>query len=62
MPAPEQFLGSSAGLSPATVVRLTTQWQAGHAAFQDRDLSATDFIPPTPNALQVAECRAAGCQ
>lgn len=44
MPALEQFLGSSAGLSPATVARLTAQWQAGHAAFQDRDLSATDFV------------------
>ena len=29
----EQFLGSSAGLSPATVARLTQQWTADHAAF-----------------------------
>lgn len=28
VPALEQFLGSSAGLSPATVTRLTQQWQA----------------------------------
>ena len=44
VPAMEQFLGSSAGLSPATVTRLTAQWQADHAAFQERDLSATDYV------------------
>ncbi|SED29548.1 Transposase (or an inactivated derivative) [Streptomyces sp. 2112.3] len=44
VPALEQFLGSSAGLSPATVTRLTAQWQADHSAFQDRDLSATDYV------------------
>ncbi len=44
MPALEQFLGSSAGLSPATVTRLTTQWQADHRAFGERDLSATDYV------------------
>ncbi|MFJ2833157.1 IS256 family transposase [Streptomyces sp. NPDC087263] len=44
VPALEQFLGSSVGLSPATVTRLTTQWQADHTAFQDRDLSATDYV------------------
>lgn len=43
MPALEQFLGSSAGLSPATITRLTTQWQADHKAFGERDLSATDY-------------------
>ncbi|MFB8036547.1 IS256 family transposase [Streptomyces sp. NPDC056004] len=44
VPAMEQFLGSSAGLSPATVTRLTAQWQDDHAAFQDRDLSQTDYV------------------
>ena len=44
VPAMEQLLGSSAGLSPATVTRLTAQWQADHAAFQERDLSATDYV------------------
>ena len=44
VPALEQFLGSSAGLSPATVIRLTAQWQADHKAFMDRDLSATDYV------------------
>lgn len=44
VPAPEQFLGSSAGLSPATVTRLTQQWQADHAAFMDRNLSEVDYV------------------
>ncbi|MFH9552682.1 IS256 family transposase [Streptomyces sp. NPDC017435] len=43
VPALEQFLGSSAGLSPATITRLTVQWQADHKAFMNRDLSATDY-------------------
>ncbi|MEU9223512.1 IS256 family transposase [Streptomyces massasporeus] len=44
VPALEQFLGSSAGLSPATITRLNAQWQADHKALMDRDLSATDYI------------------
>ncbi|MFG2275847.1 IS256 family transposase [Streptomyces chartreusis] len=44
VPALEQFLGSSAGLSPATVTRLTQQWQADHAAFMDRDLAEVDYV------------------
>ncbi|WP_416986173.1 IS256 family transposase [Streptomyces sp. T028] len=44
VPALEQFLGSAAGLSPATVTRLTAQWQADHQAFCDRDLSGTDYV------------------
>jgi transposase-like protein len=44
VPALEQFLGSTAGLSAATVSRLTTTWQEDHKAFQKRDLSATDFV------------------
>ncbi|MGW5482967.1 transposase, partial [Streptomyces sp. NPDC004008] len=44
VPALEQFLGSSAGLSAATVTRLTTQWQADHAAFMDRDLTEVDYV------------------
>ncbi|WP_329161556.1 IS256 family transposase [Streptomyces sp. NBC_01717] len=44
VPALEQFLGSSAGLSPATVTRLTQQWQADHKTFGERDLSATDYV------------------
>ncbi|MEU0413544.1 IS256 family transposase [Streptomyces griseorubiginosus] len=44
VPALEQFLGSSAGLSPATITRLTTQWQADHVAFMDRDLAEVDYV------------------
>jgi putative transposase len=44
VPALEQFLGSTAGLSSATVTRLTTQWQDDHKAFQSRDLTKTDFV------------------
>ncbi|GAA3139239.1 hypothetical protein GCM10020255_015280 [Rhodococcus baikonurensis] len=43
-PALEQFLGSGAGLSPASITRLTTQWQDEAKTFQDRDLSGTDFV------------------
>ncbi|MGW2972071.1 IS256 family transposase [Streptomyces mirabilis] len=43
VPALEQFLGGTAGLSPAMVTRLTRQWQGDHAAFQDRDLADRDF-------------------
>ncbi|MFL6072057.1 MAG: IS256 family transposase [Mycobacteriales bacterium] len=44
VPALEQFMGSTAGLSPATVSRLTTQWTDDHKAFQARDLCRTDFV------------------
>ncbi|WP_159768811.1 IS256 family transposase [Streptomyces sp. HM190] len=44
VPAMEQFLGSAAGLSPATVTRLTTQWSDDHVGFQDRDLSGADHV------------------
>ncbi|MFD9461160.1 IS256 family transposase [Streptomyces sp. NPDC060027] len=32
------------GLSPATVTRLTEQWQADHVAFGGRDLSTSDYV------------------
>jgi putative transposase len=44
VPALEQFLGSAAGLSSATVTGLTAQWAEDHKAFQTRDLSRTDFV------------------
>lgn len=44
VPALEQFLGSSAGLSAATITRLTQQWQADYAAFMDRDLAEVDYV------------------
>ncbi|MFJ9968959.1 IS256 family transposase [Streptomyces avermitilis] len=44
VPALEQFLGSAAGLSPATVTRVTRQWQDDHAPSQNRELSQTDYV------------------
>jgi len=44
VPALEQFLGSSAGLSAATVSRLTTVWTEDYTAFSDRDLSDVDYV------------------
>jgi len=44
VPALEQFMGSTAGLSSATVSRLTAQWVDDHKAFQRRDLSEMDFV------------------
>ncbi len=44
VPALEQFLGSAAGLSAATVTRLTTQWQDDAAAFGKRSLTDVDYV------------------
>lgn len=44
VPALAQFLGSGAGLSPATVVRLTGQWQGEASAFGQRSLADTDYV------------------
>ena len=43
-PALEQFLGSDAGLSAATITRLTTQWQDEARAFNTRSLADTDYV------------------
>ena len=43
-PALEQFLGSGAGLSAATITRLTGQWQDEAAAFNKRSLAGTDYV------------------
>lgn len=43
-PALEQFLGSDAGLSAATITRLTTQWQDEARAFNNRSLAGTDYV------------------
>ncbi len=43
-PALEQFLGSGAGLSASTVVRLTQQWQAEATAFNRRPLTDVDYV------------------
>jgi len=43
-PALEQFLGSDAGLSAATINRLTTQWQDEARSFNGRSLAETDYV------------------
>jgi transposase-like protein len=43
-PALTEFFGGSAGLSPSVITRLTTQWQAEHRAFMERDLSDRDYV------------------
>jgi len=43
-PALEQFLGSAAGLSAATVDRLTTGWQDEARAFAKRRLGDVDYV------------------
>jgi transposase-like protein len=44
VPALGQFLGSSAGLSPAVITRLTETWRAEQRAFAARDLSGADYV------------------
>ena len=44
VPALAQFLGTGAGLSAATVTRLTAQWQDDYKSFTDRDLSHVDYV------------------
>lgn len=44
VPALEQFLGSSAGLSAKTITRLTEQWRGEAAAFNTRSLAETDYV------------------
>src|SRR5512144_2616153 len=43
-PALEQFLGGGAGLSAATITRLTSQWQDDAARFNKRSLAETDYV------------------
>lgn len=43
-PALEQFLGSGSGLSPASITRMTTQWQDEAKTFATRDLSKLDYV------------------
>jgi putative transposase len=44
VPALEGFLGSAAGLSAATIGRLTKQWTDDYHAFCRRDLSQVDYV------------------
>jgi len=44
VPALAEFFGSDAGLSASTITRLTTSWQDEHAQWEQRDLSAVDYV------------------
>jgi transposase-like protein len=44
VPALEQFLGTGAGLSAATITRLTEQWQHDAVAFHARSLAEVDYV------------------
>ena len=44
VPALEQFVGSAAGLSPATITRLTAQWRDDAKAFSSRSLADCDYV------------------
>ncbi|MEU4645829.1 IS256 family transposase [Micromonospora sp. NPDC023814] len=44
VPALQQFLGSTAGLSAAAITRLTTQWTDDYHAWRKRDLSQVDYV------------------
>jgi putative transposase len=43
-PALREFFGSEAGLSAASVVRLTEQWQEERESFMERELSEKDYV------------------
>jgi hypothetical protein len=47
VPALEEFFGTEAGLSSATIIRLTEQWQKERESFMSRDLSLEAW-PKTP--------------
>ena len=44
VPALEEFFGSGAGLSSATITRLTEQWRQEREDFMNRDLSDRDYV------------------
>jgi putative transposase len=44
VPALEEFFGSQAGLSAATITRLTESWQAERKSFMARDLSQREYV------------------
>ena len=44
VPELEGFLGTDAGLSAATITRLTVRWQDEARAFNQRDLSGVDYV------------------
>jgi putative transposase len=44
VPALEEFFGTEGGLSSATIIRLTEQWQKERESFMSRDLSLRDYV------------------
>jgi hypothetical protein len=44
VPALGQFLGSTKGLSAATITKMTQTWQAEQQAFAQRELSGVDYV------------------
>jgi putative transposase len=44
VPALEEFFGSEAGLSAATITRLTESWQQERKQYMNRDLSGRDYV------------------
>ena len=44
VPTLEEFFGTEAGLSAATITRLTQQWQKEREHFMSRDLSERDYV------------------
>ncbi len=44
VPALEEFFGAQAGLSCATITRLTERWQTERESFMARDLSGRDYV------------------
>ena len=49
----DKFLGSAAGLSAATISRLTATWTEDHKAFYKRDLSELDFVYVWANGVHL---------
>ena len=44
LPALEQFCGTTAGLSPSTITRLTADWQQDHKTFHNQSFTAKQFV------------------
>jgi Transposase, Mutator family len=43
-PALEQFCGTTAGISPSTITRLTTEWQQDHETFHNQSFTGKQFV------------------
>jgi putative transposase len=44
VPALEEFFGTQAGLSSATITRLSERWQTERESFMERDLSGRGYV------------------